>query len=55
MQRCMHNFGFCANAKVSLQKNFNTALSDEPTGMHLQPTNLTFHNLYDPSRIPVGT
>ncbi len=44
MQCCMHNFGFCANAKVSLQKNFNTALSDEPTGMHLQPTNLTFHN-----------
>jgi hypothetical protein len=39
-------WGFIANPKAPIQKNFNTSLKNIPLAASKQPTNLTFHNLY---------
>jgi hypothetical protein len=54
-QRCLCNFGFHANPKNSLQKNFNDTIQKEPTYPFQQPSNLSFHNLCKHTKIPQGT
>jgi hypothetical protein len=54
-QQCLRNFGFIANPKNSIQKNFNDIIQREPNHLLPQPSNLTFHNLCSHSRIPQCT
>jgi hypothetical protein len=49
-----YNFGFYANPNYSLQKNFNLHISQEPSELHMQPKNLTFHNLCTKNKLPTG-
>jgi hypothetical protein len=54
-QSCLRNFGFYANQKFSLQKNFNDTIKNEPNFLLPQPLNLTFHNLCKNKKVPQGT
>jgi len=52
---CLTNFGFCANPNLSLQSNFNKTIKETTTHPHLQPLNLTYHNLCSPHiQLPTG-
>jgi hypothetical protein len=46
--KCQVNFGFCANPKFTLQKNFNTAIRTPLSSCYAQPSNLAFHNTSHP-------
>jgi hypothetical protein len=53
--RCLQSFGFCADPCLTLQKNFNIALSTfNPPDDYQQPRNLTFHNLCKSNILPTG-
>jgi len=54
-QRCLHHYGFFANPKYTLQKNFNIQVSQQYSTSGTQPNNLTFHNLCDRNKLPPGT
>jgi len=54
-QRCIRNYGFCANPMLTLQKNFNNTIQNGTNHPPSQPTNLTFHNLCKNIRIPTDT
>jgi hypothetical protein len=54
-QRCLRNFGFIANPKNTIQKNFNDIIQLKPTHLSPQPSNLAYHNLCTHSKIPPGT
>jgi len=53
--KCQVNFGFCANPKFTLQKNFNTAIRMPLSSCYAQPTNLAFHNLCQSTKLPIGS
>ncbi|MFN9982670.1 MAG: hypothetical protein ACK53Y_22265, partial [bacterium] len=52
---CLADYGFCSNPHSTLQKNFNNALKEDTSLLSLQPKNLTFHNLCQESKPPLGT
>jgi len=52
---CLADYGFCSNPHSTLQKNFNNALKEDASLLSLQPKNLTFHNLCQESKPPLGT
>jgi hypothetical protein len=54
-QCCLAKFGLFADAKATLQHNFNQAISTLSNPNYHQPTNLSFHNLCKKTTIPVGT
>jgi hypothetical protein len=54
-QHCLRNFGFQANPKFSLQKNFNDIITTETANSTQQMSNLAFHNLCKHANIPQGT
>jgi len=54
-QRCLRNFGFQANPRFSLQKNFNNIIATETANSSQQMSNLAFHNLCKNANIPHGT
>jgi hypothetical protein len=53
--RCQIDYGFCANPNHSIQKNFNETITSQPSPLHLQPKYLTFHNLCQKNKTPIGT
>jgi len=58
LQRCLKNYGFCANPNYTLQKNFNDNLkanSSENENLPQPINNLSFHNFCKINTIPTGT
>jgi hypothetical protein len=54
--RCLQTFGFCADPDLSLQQNFQNALTmPRPPETFHQPINLKFHNLCKSNTLPTGT
>jgi len=53
--KCLANYGFCANHSQTLQHNFNNAIRHPPSPFFQQPSNLAFHNLCTDSLLPPGT
>jgi len=53
--RCQKDYGFCINPSRSIQRNFNETITSQPSPLHLQPKYLTFHNLCQKNKTPVGT
>ena len=53
--QCLRHFGFAADPKAPIQKNFKTALENLPMTTSKQPSNLTFHNLCTNREIPTWT
>jgi hypothetical protein len=53
--RCLHNFGFFVDSSKTLQQNFNKIITPDKLNPHCQPKNLTFHNLCNEQKPPIGT
>jgi hypothetical protein len=53
-QYCLKTFGFQANANLPLQQNFDITLKNIKNNPLHQLTNLTFHNLCQETKLPVG-
>jgi len=54
-QDCLKTFGFQANANLSLRQNFDVTLKNIKNNPLHDPTNLTFHNLCQETKLPTGT
>jgi hypothetical protein len=54
--QCLMAYGFYANPKFTLQKNFNNMLNNSVAPpQYLQPKNLAFHNLCKLNKLPTGS
>jgi len=53
--RCLKKFGFIADPKLPLRKNFKKRIHIRQSPLFRQPSNLAFHNLCSNNNIPTGT
>jgi len=52
--RCVHNYGFCADANASLQTNSNNAIKNSDCYLPPRIKNLTYHDLCSINQPPPG-
>jgi hypothetical protein len=53
--RCLRDYSFFADPAKPLQQNFNKGIENAPSPVYCQPKNLTFHNLCQTQKLPIGT